>query len=142
MVGLFAISIPRLLLLLCNHKNIFKKVIQEINSTNEDDKINEKIYKLKFLRKCILETLRLNNPVITTFRTLNEDYTFDNKHSLKKGTQFVILNNPVLRENEYFKKIPINLIHIDGHLKWKNLHMQYHLIKGHKNVQVKNYQYI
>ena len=104
MVGLFAISVPRLLLLLCNHKNIFKKVIQEINSTNEDDKINEKIYKLTFLRKCILETLRLNNPVITTFRTLNEDYTFDNKHSFKKGTQFVILNNPVLRENEYFKQ--------------------------------------
>jgi cytochrome P450 family 26 subfamily A len=44
----------------------------------------------------------LNNPVITTFRTVTEDYTFDDKHSFKKGTQFLILNNPVLREKEYF----------------------------------------
>ena len=56
------------------------------------------------MRKCILETLRLNNPVITTFRTLEEDYTFDNKYSFKKGDQFLILNNPVLREKEFYKK--------------------------------------
>ena len=39
----------------------------------------------------------------TTFRTLEKDYTFDNKHSFKKGTQFIILNNPVLREKEFYK---------------------------------------
>ena len=32
--GLFITTIPRLLLLLCNHKDIFKKVIQEVNSIN------------------------------------------------------------------------------------------------------------
>ena len=104
-VGLYIATIPRLLLLLCNHKNDFKKVIQEVYSVNDYNMNNSKeIYKLRFLRKCILETLRLNNPVITTFRTLAKDYTFDNKHSFKKGTQFIILNNPVLREKEFYKQ--------------------------------------
>ena len=100
--GLFITTIPRLLLLLCNHRNIFKKVINEIYSVNNST--SEEINKLTYLRKCILETLRLNNPVITTFRTLTKDYKFDNKYSFKKGDQFLILNNPVLREKEYFKK--------------------------------------
>jgi hypothetical protein len=104
-VGLFISTIPRLLVLLCNHNNDFEKVIQEVNSISEYT-INkyEEIYKLGFLRKCILETLRLNNPVITTFRTLEEDYTFDNKYNFKKGTQFLILNNPVLREKEFYEQ--------------------------------------
>ena len=80
-------------------QKVFKKVIQEIYSINENYK---EIYHLDFLRKCILETLRLNNPVITTFRTLTQNYTFDNKYSFKKGTEFLILNNPVLREKEFF----------------------------------------
>ena len=100
-IGLFVTTIPRLLLLLCNHKKDFQKVIHEISSINEYSNY-EDIYQLQFLRKCILETLRLNNPVITTFRTLTENYTFDNKYSFKKGTQFLILNNPVLREKEFF----------------------------------------
>ena len=98
-MGLFITTIPRLLLLLCNHTKVFKRVIHEIYSINENYK---EIYHLNFLRKCILETLRLNNPVITTFRTLTQDYTFDNKYSFKKGTEFLILNNPVLREKEFF----------------------------------------
>lgn len=100
-VGLFISTIPRLLLLLCNHKQLFDKIIAEVYSIN--DASHNDIYKLPFLRKCILETLRLNNPVITTFRTLTEDYTFDSKYSFKKGTQFIILNNPVLRETEFFE---------------------------------------
>jgi len=96
-VGLFITTIPRLLVLLCNHPNIFKKVIQEVYSVHN-------IHNLTYLRKCILETLRLNNPVITTFRTLTKNYTFDNKYSFKKGDQFLILNNPVLREKEFFKQ--------------------------------------
>ena len=104
-VGLFIATIPRLLLLLCNHKKIFKKVIQEIYSLNTSTIVNcESIYRLTYLRKCILETVRLNNPVTTTFRTLSKDFTFDNKYSFKKGTQFLILNNAVLREKIFFKK--------------------------------------
>ena len=110
--GLFMTTVPRLLLLLCNHPKDFKKVTNEIYSLNKDkdnqsnnnQDISKKIYNLTFLRKCILETLRLNNPVITTFRTLEKDYTFDDKYSFKKGTQFVMLNNPVLREKEYYKE--------------------------------------
>lgn len=104
-VGLFVNNIPRLLLLLCNHPDILDKVINEIYSIrNNDVNSHTSVYNLIFLRKCILETLRLNNPVITTFRTLTQDYTFDNKYSFKKGTQFVILNNPILREKEFFEK--------------------------------------
>ena len=109
-VGLFVTTIPRLLVLLVNHKHVLNKVIKEVNSINDDDinDINQlnsdKIYGLSYLRKCILETLRLNNPVITTFRTLLQDFSFDNKHSFKKGTQFLILNNPVLREKEFYKE--------------------------------------
>ena len=62
------------------------------------------IYQLTYLRKCILESIRLNNLVITTFRTLTQDFTFDEKHSFQKGTQFLILNNPVLRDKDYFEK--------------------------------------
>ena len=51
-----------------------------------------------------METLRLINPLITTFRTLSRDFSFDEKYSFKKGTQFLILNNPVLRDSEYFEK--------------------------------------
>ena len=68
LAGLYVTSIPRLLLLLCNHKHIFRKVIHEINKND--------IYQLPYLRKCIMETLRLMNPLITTFRTLLQDYTF------------------------------------------------------------------
>lgn len=104
-VGLFVTTIPRLLLLLSNHKLIFKKVIQEIYSLdNYSINHHQEIYKLSLLRKCILETLRLNNPVISVFRRLEKDYTFDHKYHFKKGTQFLILNNPVLRETEYFRE--------------------------------------
>ena len=51
-----------------------------------------------------METLRLNNPVITTFRTLTSDFTFQGGYSFKKGTQFLILNNPILREKEFYKE--------------------------------------
>ena len=74
--------------------------MKEINSVND----SSNIYELSYTRQCILESLRLNNLVVTTFRTLLQDFTFDNKYSFKKGTQFLILNNPVLREKEYFEK--------------------------------------
>ena len=101
-IGLFITTIPRLLILLFNEKNILKKVINEINSIKENNYVN--IYQLTYIRKCILETLRLNNPVITTFRTLTQDFKFDDKYLFKKGSQFLILNNPVLREKEYFEE--------------------------------------
>ena len=101
-VGLFVTTIPRALVLLFNHPQVLNKVITEINSMKFED--NTSIANLSFLRKCILETLRLNNPVITTFRTLLQDFNFNNTYRFKKGTQFLILNNPVLREKEFYYK--------------------------------------
>jgi hypothetical protein len=95
-VGLFLTTIPRLLCLLCNHLDIFQKLILEVN--------NNTIFNLQYMRQCILETLRLNNPVISMFRTLEQDISFDNKNKFKKGTQFLILTNPVLRSPNYFDK--------------------------------------
>ena len=99
-VGLFITTIPRMLVILLNHKHVFEKVVKEINSVNDP----KNIYELSYTRQCIMETVRLINPLITTFRTLLQDFTFDNKYSFKKGTQFLILNNPVLREKEFFEK--------------------------------------
>ncbi len=101
-VGLYNSVIPRLLLFLCNHPRVFQKVIKEIKEPQFNNTSHTSIYKLEYLRKCILETLRLNNPVVTTFRTLLVDFEFDQKYKFKKGTQFLILNNPVLREKEFF----------------------------------------
>jgi hypothetical protein len=102
LIGLFITTVPRLLMVLCNHKKIFSKVIKEINSINDKKNVSENIYRLKFLRKCVLEMLRLNNPVTTSFRTLEKDFEFDKKNKFKKQTQFLILNNPVLRDAEFF----------------------------------------
>lgn len=102
-VGLFVTTVPRLLVLLFNNKNVLNKLIEEINSINNNDTEKSKeIYNLSYLRKCVLETLRLNNPVVTTFRTLQQDFSFNDKYNFEKGTQFIILNNPVLREKEFY----------------------------------------
>lgn len=97
--GLFITTIPRILIMILNHDNIFKRVIYEIDSISNN---SHNIYKSKLLRYCVLETLRLMNPLITTFRSLLRDYRFDDNYCFKKDTQFLILNNPVLREYEYF----------------------------------------
>lgn len=93
--GIISNVSSRLLLLLSNHKDILNNVLNEINTTND-------IISLRYLRKCILETCRLNNPVNSTFRTLLDDYSFDNEHKFKKGDQFLILNGPVLRDSNVF----------------------------------------
>ena len=99
--GLFITTIPRILIMIFNHDTIIKKVMNEINSISNN---STSIYNSKVLRYCVLETLRLINPLITTFRTLLSDYRFDDNYKFKKDTQFLILNNPVLRENEYFNE--------------------------------------
>jgi len=96
-VGNLLATIPRLILLLIHHPKVFSKVIDEIRQNFGS------VQKLQYLRKCILETLRLNNPVVTTYRTLLQDFKFDNKNAFPKGTEFIILNNPILREKEKYK---------------------------------------
>ena len=53
---------------------------------------------MKYLRSCILELFRLMNPVNSTFRTLNKDIG-----NFKKGEQFIIFNNAIMRDPDYFK---------------------------------------
>ncbi len=104
-MGITISGAPRLLLLLANHPKELEKVIQEIKSINVNNALE--ISKLVYLRKCILETLRLNNNVVTLFRTLLKPYSFG-KDALKreykydKGTQFIILTNPLLRDTDKF----------------------------------------
>jgi hypothetical protein len=103
--GLFITTLPRLLTFIFNHKKVLENVINEINQLKKNTElITNKIYNLTYVRQCIMETLRLINPLVTTFRSLSQDFTFDDKYSFKKNTQFLILNNPVLREEEYFEK--------------------------------------
>lgn len=101
--GLYISTIPRLLLVLINHKNIFLKIVNEIKNMDENgDLSSRQIYNLSYLRKCILEMVRLNCPVITTFRTVLKDTNIE-EYSFKKGDQLLILNNPILRNPSYFK---------------------------------------
>jgi len=83
----FITLIPRTLLLLCNNPRILNNIRAQNNL---------------LIRQSILETLRLNNPVTSLFRTLLHDYQFDDHYKFKKGTQFLILTNPILRDNKYF----------------------------------------
>ena len=82
---------------------ISEKVVDEIRNIHPEGFLNaSEIYSLRYLRNCILEMLRLNNPVVTTFRTALKDLKLGN-HKFKKGDQLLILNNPVLRTPEVFK---------------------------------------
>jgi hypothetical protein len=86
LAGLYANAVPRALLLICSDPKVYSKAIQG---------------NYKYLRNCMLESFRLNNPVVTMFKTLLQDYCFSEKYCFKKGTQFVILTNPVMREKEF-----------------------------------------
>jgi cytochrome P450 len=91
----------RTLALLCNHRSIFSKLLEhlrEVDITSAAD-----IDSAWYLRCCILECLRLNNLVTSTFRTACTDVSFEDGTRFEKGTQFLILNNPILREPECFE---------------------------------------
>ena len=97
-LGLYPVAIARMLTFLANHPKILNQLCRELSNATDP-------YNIKLLRYCILETFRLNNPVTTTFRTLEKDYVFVNlkhKYKFKKGDQFLILNNPVLRDDRFW----------------------------------------
>lgn len=90
--GLFSVHLPRLLVLLLNHKDDFEIVKREIINKTYLRKDN-------YIRKCILELFRLNNAVNSTFRGLLEPYQFSNSNKVfAKSTEFVFFNNPLLRD--------------------------------------------
>jgi len=79
-MGLFSNIIPRVLLLVFTHRYV-----------SLDPQV---------IRRCILETLRLNNPVNSTFRSALHEVYLDKPYP--KNTQFLIINNPVLRDPTVF----------------------------------------
>ena len=91
--GTVAITIPRLLLVLYHHPKILDKLVETLKEFNTD-----------YVRRCILEIFRLNNPVNSTFRTLLKDYQFYDGRRFPKDTQFLILNNPVMRQPDIFPR--------------------------------------
>ncbi len=101
MKDLFA-TLPRTLMLICSHPEVFNKLKKELKSININDA--KAIYEAKLLRACVLEMLRLNSTVITMLRRLNEAYSFDlsENYSFKKDDQFLILTNSINRETEKF----------------------------------------
>ena len=95
--------VPRLMLLLFNHREKLNRVVDEIAQYHKEENWGT-LFQLRYLRQCILEILRLNNNVVSLFRTLETDFKFDDKYSFPKGTQFAIFTNPILRSSEYFDK--------------------------------------
>lgn len=82
--------------------NTFPRFLALLHNKYSRSEIETILKSQSSLRKCILELFRLNNPVNSTFRSLLQDYAFDDTHSYKKGAQFLIINNPVLRDPTIF----------------------------------------
>ena len=98
--GIIHTVVARTLVLLCNHGPIFENLVHRLQKL--DINSIKDINNLYYLRACILECLRLNNLVTSTFRTACTDVSFTDDAQFSKGTQFLILNNPILREPECF----------------------------------------
>jgi len=84
-----------------NQKELFKKKF------NQKDEVDQLLKNATYLRRCIIETLRLNNTVVSMFRTLLVDHRFKCvsskwNASFKRGTNFLILIAGILRNPKYF----------------------------------------
>lgn len=95
--------VPRLLTLLANHPSVWKRVLDEIRDRHYVGAWRS-VLNLSYLRQCILETLRINNNVVSLFRTAVKGVDFGNGYVFPKGTQFAVLTNPVLRNPDYFEQ--------------------------------------
>ncbi len=104
--GIVNTFLPKLLCLLCNNPESFARVAEEVKRVYDDKEIYASAVNCHtpYMRHCILEAFRLNNPVIALSRTLLEDgYKFSNYHQkFKQGDQFLILTAGFLRNNKYF----------------------------------------
>lgn len=93
MVSAIVQFVPRMLILIYSHPLTHKKVNREIFEKKS----------VGFLRKCIMETFRLNSVVTSLFRRLSRDYMFPRGEKFKKDTEFMLLLNPVLRDPARFR---------------------------------------
>jgi hypothetical protein len=99
--GLITVTLPRVLALLALHPDVLRGVRKEMASfpTVESLLLPDR---QPLLRRCILETLRLNNTVTSMFRTLLRDYRFRDGTRFPKGSNFLILIAGFLRDPAYF----------------------------------------
>ena len=96
--------IPNLLCIIINFKDIYQKILNEINNENFDLFSNN-----TYLHYCIIEHIRLFNTInINIQRTVKEDMIYNNI-SFKKGEQIFILFSSILRNQKQFCK-PDNFI--------------------------------
>lgn len=103
-VALINTHLPRLLLTLHHHPHILLSLQKLINSPTFDITNLNQIWQYYEIRAIILEQFRLSNAVSTTFRTLlSPTYQFSPEYQYSKGDQFLVLNNPVMRNSKYFK---------------------------------------
>lgn len=93
--GTLSVNVMRFLCIIYQDYPSYLKIQNSINKIDVNNPFE--IYNLKFLRNCILEVLRLMNPVNSSFRTLLIDM-----NGFKKGDQFIIFNNPIMRDEKYF----------------------------------------
>ena len=101
--GVLTVSLPRILALLASYPEMMLRVRKELQSVNSLEQLWSTPKRSTFLRRAIMETLRLNNTVVSLFRTLLVDYTFK-KSGIKfdKSTNFLILIAGFLRDPQYF----------------------------------------
>ncbi len=99
-LGAFNQVIPRTLLFLSKHPKKLKILEKEILKMKNESV--EEIYNLRFLRYCILESLRLNPLSFGVLRTLRKDFTFHDNTKYKKGKDFLIFFSVFLRDPEVF----------------------------------------
>jgi len=83
MIALITIHVPRILALIFTHPEVKNKLFQCLQTQEQAE---------LYLRKCILETLRLNSPVTSFFRKSSCPVLGFPKH-----TEFLILTNPILK---------------------------------------------
>ena len=99
--GVVATVAPRVLALLANDPRSLRRLRTEMRDCNVDSA--KQIYACYFLRACVLECLRLNNLVTSTFRSACTEVVLPSGGRFNKGSQFLILNHPLLRRATCFK---------------------------------------
>ena len=100
--GVVSTVSARTLALLCNCPGSMSRLVDDLRAI--DLKSAQAVYSCRYLRSCVLECLRLNNLVTSSFRTACVPVRFFDGTRFPAGTQFLVLNNPLLRRPECFEK--------------------------------------
>lgn len=98
-----ASTLSRLWIILAQYPLYLEKLREEISKVvNGRPLASEDLSSLRYLRACILETLRLYPPIAVIVRYLNEDDEIDG-YSLKKGSHFIIPIKFIHHHKDYWE---------------------------------------